>query len=41
MVVGAIYVDEAISGKSDNRPRFQEMVSDTNAREKPFDVILI
>jgi len=41
MVVVAIYVDEAITGRSDNRPRFQEMVSDTNAKEKPFDVILV
>ena len=41
MVVVAIYVDEAISGRSDNRPQFQKMVSDTNAKEKPFDAILV
>ena len=41
MVVVATYVDEAISGRSDNRPQFQLMVSNTNAKEKPFDAILV
>ncbi len=41
MVVVATYVDEALTGRTDNRPRFQEMVADTNAKEKPFDVILV
>ena len=41
MVIVATYVDEAISGRSDNRPQFQLMVSNTNAKEKPFDAILV
>ena len=41
MVVVAIYVDEAESGTSDNRPQFQQMVSDGTSREKPFEVVLV
>ena len=41
MVVVAIYVDEAMTGKTDRRPKFQEMVSDTAAKDKPFTLILV
>ena len=41
MVVVATYVDEALTGRTDKRLRFQEMVADTNAKEKPFDDILV
>ena len=41
MAVVAIYVDEAESGQSDDRPQFQQMVADATARDKPFAVILV
>ena len=41
MVVVAVYIDEAESGRSDNRPEFQRMVSDGTSKEQPFGVILV
>ena len=38
MTVVMIYVDRAISAKTDNRPEFQKMVSDSS--RKQFDVVL-
>ena len=41
MAVVAIYIDEAESGQSDDRPQFQKMVADATAKNKPFAVILV
>ena len=41
MAVVATYIDEAISGRTDARPRFQEMYSDTAGKEKPFEAVLV
>ena len=38
MVVVAIYIEEAESGRSDNRPQFQQMVADATGKDKPFEV---
>ena len=39
MNVVLTYIDRAISGKTDNRPEFQKMISDSG--RKQFDVILV
>ena len=39
--VVAVFADEAESGRTDNRPRFQEMISDATAKESDFDVVLV
>ena len=41
MVVVSIYIEEAESGRSDNRPEFQRMVSEGTDKENPFAVILV
>ena len=41
MAVVAIYIDEAESGQSDERPQFQQMVADATAKDKPFAIILV
>ena len=41
MVVVAVYIDEAESGRSDNRTNFQLMVADGTGKDKPFEVILV
>ena len=41
IAVVAIYIDEAESGRSDDRPQFQQMMADATAKDKPFDVILV
>ena len=41
MVVVATFIDEAESGRSDNRPQFQQMVAEATGKEKPFEVILV
>ena len=41
MVVVEIYVDEAESGTSDNRPQFQQMVVEGTGKDKPFEIILV
>ena len=41
MAVVAIYIDEAESGRSDDRPQFQQMVADATAKDKPCEVILV
>lgn len=39
MTVINSYIDRAISGTSDNRPSFQQMIKDSNNRK--FDVVLV
>ena len=41
MAVVATYIDEAESGRSDNRPQFQRMVADATSRDRPFEVVLV
>ena len=41
MVVVTIYIDEAESGRSDNRPQFQQMVADATGKDKPFEIVLV
>ena len=41
MIIVAIYIEETVSGRSDNREKFQQMLAETNAKDKPFDVILV
>lgn len=41
MAVVEVYIDEAESGRSDDRPQFQQMVADATAKDKPFEVILV
>ena len=41
MAVVVIFTDEAESGRSDNRPEFQKMVTQATSRDKPFDVVLV
>ena len=41
MVIVGVYIDEAESGRSDNRPQFQLMVADADGKEKPFEVVLV
>ena len=41
MVVVAIFIDEAESGRSDNRPQFQQMVTEAISKDKPFEVVLV
>ena len=41
MVVVAIFIDEAESGRSDNRPQFQKMVAEATSKDKPFTVVLV
>ncbi len=35
------YVDEAETGRTTRRPKFQQMIVDARRRSKPFDVILV
>ena len=39
MVVISTYVDRAISARTDNRPEFQKMITDS--AQKQFDVVLV
>ena len=41
MVVVARYIEEALTGTTDRRPVFQQMVSDTAAKDKLFVIILV
>ena len=41
MVVVEIFVEEAESGRSDNRPQFQRMVAVAVSKEKPFEIVLV
>ena len=41
MVVVKVYIDEAESGRSDDRAQFQQMVADATAKDKPCEVILV
>ena len=41
MAVVAIYIEEPESGRSDDRPQFQQMVADATAKDKPFAIILV
>ena len=41
MVVVVTFIDEAESGRSDNRPQFQKMVSEATSKDKPFEVVLV
>ena len=36
-----IYIEEAETGLVSSRPKFQEMIHDGTAKEKPFDVIIV
>ena len=40
MAVVAIFIDEAESGRSDNRSKFQRMVTEATGQDKPFEVVL-
>ena len=39
MVVISTYVDRAVSARTDNRPEFQKMITDS--AQKQFDVVLV
>ena len=41
MIIVAIYTEDTVSGRSDNRAEFQRMLADTNVKDKPFEVILV
>ena len=41
MIVVVTFIDEAESGRSDNRPQFQKMVSEATSKDKPFEVVLV
>ena len=41
MIILAMYIEETATGRSDNRAKFQQMMADTNVKDKPFDVILV
>ena len=41
IIIVKIYIEEAETGRTSNRPQFQEMMHDTNAKEKPFEVIIV
>ena len=41
MAVVKTYVDEAESGRTGDRPRFQQMMADAQDPQRPFAVILI
>jgi DNA invertase Pin-like site-specific DNA recombinase len=36
-----IFIDEAKSGRTDKRPKFQEMISQAKRKEPPFEAILV
>ena len=40
-VVARSYADEAESGRTDNRPQFQQMIADALQAECPFDEVLV
>ena len=41
MVIVATYIEETATGRSDNRAKFQQMMADTNVKDKPFEAILV
>jgi len=41
MAVVATFIDEAESGRSDNRREFQNMMAKATSKEQPFTIILI
>ena len=41
MAVVVTFIDEAESGRSDNRLQFQKMVAEATSKDKPFEVILV
>lgn len=41
IIIVRIYIEEAETGRTDNRPRFQEMIAHATAKEPDFDIVLV